>query len=547
MQEDIKKLSKREIQNEVSGSISEIARLLSEHQFKLAAERYANIDSTRVAKSVISKLTLSCNRDLLILFFRIILKSDIPQDRAATVALQLSRFYLTMNMVASSLRCIWPFRRLHKRFEGRLTPIERRNIDYQIAQCLNRNNRLAEGERVLRGILLFDPGDVDVLLALASISRQNPNEYLQLVHRAVEASQGSSFRAISLYLDRLLDLGRNDEFEVVLSRFFKAHANRPDVFLILANRELLVGSTEGYRLVLGRYFDSYGLMRPSFCGNGSTGFLDLDRTRHRKTEDGPKVSVVMTSHNSAEYIRYAISSVLDQSYKNIELHVVDDCSSDNSCDIVMQFAHEDTRVKLHRTQSNVGTYVAKNSAIDECAGTYITFHDSDDWMHPERIARYVKKMGSDPNLVCVTSDWVRLDWEGRAILRKTGGFSHLNPASTMYTAAALQRHGRFDEVRAGADSELMWRIRRNEGQGCISHLKEPLGFGLHRDDSLTMNSVTGFDENRYSRVRLVYWESWSAWHLKKIARQKPIRLRRGVREFPAPDALRGAPDGPRGE
>jgi len=524
-------------QKKATETISKLDRLISDREFERATIYFRDIESPRFANAVVSKLALSCDRDLLILFLRSVHHSELPQDRGAIVALHLSRLYLALNMAGSALRVIWPYRQISNRFERRLTFGDRRNIRYQIAQCLVRNNRLQEADQCLRGVLLFDPADTEALLALAAISRKRPDEYMKLVRRAVEATQGQSFRALSLLLDRLLELRRTDEFELILSRYFKAHQARPDVFLILANAELQQGSMNGYRKLIERYFDSFSLMRPVFLGKNATGFSDLGRPRHRKTEDGPLVSVVMTSHNSQEYITYAIQSVLDQSYRNFELHVVDDCSTDRSCEIVMQFAREDPRVRLHRMSSNVGTYVAKNSAIDACAGEYITFHDSDDWMHPERIARYVKKMRDDANLACLTSDWVRFDWDGRAIPRRTGGFSHLNPASTMYAAAALKLFGRFDEVRAGADSELMWRVRRNQGRSSSHHLKEPLGFGLHRLDSLTMNELTGFDENRYSRVRLLYWEAWSAWHLKKILKRQSIKLRGGEREFAAPEAM----------
>lgn len=88
------------------------------------------------------------------------------------------------------------------------------------------------------------------------------------------------------------------------------------------------------------------------------------------------VSVVMPTYNRANLIESAIKSVLDQTYSNIEMIVVDDCSTDNTFDVVRKIG--DKRVKYYKLKKNSGSNVARNYGIRKARGEFITFIDSDD-------------------------------------------------------------------------------------------------------------------------------------------------------------------------
>ena len=88
------------------------------------------------------------------------------------------------------------------------------------------------------------------------------------------------------------------------------------------------------------------------------------------------VSVIMPSYNSSKYIEASIKSVLGQTYKNIELIIVDDCSSDNTVEIIKSFS--DTRIRLFINETNQGAALSRNKALREAKGNYIAFLDSDD-------------------------------------------------------------------------------------------------------------------------------------------------------------------------
>lgn len=97
------------------------------------------------------------------------------------------------------------------------------------------------------------------------------------------------------------------------------------------------------------------------------------------------VSIITPAFNAAAYVHSTISSVKGQSYNNWELLIVDDCSTDNTVEIVERAAALDPRVRLIRQRKNGGPASARNSALDAAKGRWIAFLDSDDLWLPEKI------------------------------------------------------------------------------------------------------------------------------------------------------------------
>lgn len=108
--------------------------------------------------------------------------------------------------------------------------------------------------------------------------------------------------------------------------------------------------------------------------------------------ENPKVSIVTPLYNSERFIDQAINSVLAQDYKNWEMLIVDDCSSDSSINIVGTYTLIDSRIRLFRLTENSGSGVARNLAIREATGRFIAFLDSDDVWHPNKLSLHVKVM-----------------------------------------------------------------------------------------------------------------------------------------------------------
>lgn len=113
----------------------------------------------------------------------------------------------------------------------------------------------------------------------------------------------------------------------------------------------------------------------------------------------PEISVVMPVYNSSKYLNESIDSILNQSFKNLELIMVDDGSTDNSGQILEQYRRADSRIKLF-TQINSGQSIARNVALDVAKGKYIYFMDSDDILSVDALmACYNKAEDNELDLV----------------------------------------------------------------------------------------------------------------------------------------------------
>lgn len=103
----------------------------------------------------------------------------------------------------------------------------------------------------------------------------------------------------------------------------------------------------------------------------------------------PLISIITPLYNSEKYIRETIESVLNQTYKNWEMLIVDDCSKDNGVKIVNEYVLKDKRIKLFKNEKNEGVSFTRNRAIDLSQGKYIAFLDSDDLWKKEKLKKQI--------------------------------------------------------------------------------------------------------------------------------------------------------------
>ncbi len=109
----------------------------------------------------------------------------------------------------------------------------------------------------------------------------------------------------------------------------------------------------------------------------------------------PLVSVIMPVYNSQQYVKTAVNSIVNQTYKNIEILCVNDCSTDNSLSVLNELASQDSRVKIIDSPVNVGAGEARNLAIKEAKGEYITFVDADDTIEPDLYQRVIDEINEN--------------------------------------------------------------------------------------------------------------------------------------------------------
>lgn len=260
--------------------------------------------------------------------------------------------------------------------------------------------------------------------------------------------------------------------------------------------------------------------------------------------DGPLVTVLMTTFRTGHRADAAIASVLAQSYRNLELIVVDDASGDETPAIIEAWAARDDRVRLIRLACNGGTYIAKSIGLAHARGEFVTCHDSDDWSHPLKIERQVRPLLSDRKLVATTSLWVRIQDDGDYYARPVHPLMRINPSSPLFRRKeVVERMGIWDCVRTGADSEFMARMRLVFGRKAVRRIAQPLALGAHRPDSLMTALTTGYSDVGLSPKRLDYWEAWSRWHIECLANGRKPRLPASLgeslngRRFPVSDEM----------
>ena len=103
------------------------------------------------------------------------------------------------------------------------------------------------------------------------------------------------------------------------------------------------------------------------------------------------VSIITPSYNTAEYIGKTIESAQNQTYRNWEMIIVDDCSTDNTDEIVAGYL-ADERIRYIKNDCNSGAAVSRNRALKEARGKWIAFLDSDDLWHPQKLEKQIRFM-----------------------------------------------------------------------------------------------------------------------------------------------------------
>lgn len=164
-----------------------------------------------------------------------------------------------------------------------------------------------------------------------------------------------------------------------------------------------------------------------------------------KTDKEDLVSIIMPSYNTAPYIEETVQSVLNQTYKNWELIIVDDCSTDETDDILSKFTDE--RIRIYKNEKNSGAAVSRNKALREARGRWIAFLDSDDLWSPNKLEKQIAFMETNGYSFSYTN-YEEIDSEGEKTgvrvtgpkkITKTGMFNYCWPGclTVMYDAERI--------------------------------------------------------------------------------------------------------------
>lgn len=209
------------------------------------------------------------------------------------------------------------------------------------------------------------------------------------------------------------------------------------------------------------------------------------------------VSIIMPSWNTAKFIAESIQCVVDQTYKNWELLIVDDCSTDNTDEVVNPFL-ADTRIKYFHNEKNSGAALTRNRAMREAQGEWIAFLDSDDLWTPEKLEHQIKFMVENGYYLSF-HEYVKIDEEDNPIniyvsgptkvnKRKMYNYDYIGQLTMMYSAKYF---GLIQIKDIKKNNDYAIRLQLYKKPGTEAHLlKENLAFYRIRKKSISHDKLS---------------------------------------------------------
>ncbi|TXL66676.1 glycosyltransferase [Cerasibacillus terrae] len=328
-------------------------------------------------------------------------------------------------------------------------------------------------------------------------------------------------------------LNRNNEGKQVLHKMLEKQEHH-DLYLALANLE---ETLEGRLTYFNKVMDMYSLAPIMFQENGRT-YDDL-RTfpMEHHVAEGPKVSIILPAYKAENGIQTAIESILTQTWQNLELLIVDDCSPDNTLEVIKSYAKKDNRIKYFQTPSNSGPYVARNIALQHATGEFVTVNDADDWSHREKVEKQVTHLLKHEDIIANTSGHARLTEDLKVYRRGTPGkYIFPNMSSLMFRRKpVMEKLGSWDSVRFAADGEFKRRIIQAFGKDSVVDLDSgPLSLPRQSVTSLTASSAFGYN-GFFMGARKEYVESFTAYHQTADSLYYPYP--QDKRPYPVPEPM----------
>lgn len=284
---------------------------------------------------------------------------------------------------------------------------------------------------------------------------------------------------------------------------------------------LKCGRAEKARAQFDRLFLESGLEVPDVSWRpGGIEYSSLSCERYaRAVESETLISVILTAHNEEALLPVAVDSLLGQSWRNLEIIIVDDASTDRTWQTAEALARKDGRVKLVRLQTQLGLWGAKNVGLQHCTGGIITMHDADDWSHHRKIELQAAPLLRSRTLMATSSYMVRVDQQtGAPYTRNARNFLRWNPSSFMFRPELVHRSGGFLDKLLGSDCEFVARAEISHGVDTHLHVRLPLSIGLQRSGSLSNRFRSGAE----ALVRFQHWEQWRRRHVHGDLQGPPL-------------------------
>lgn len=240
------------------------------------------------------------------------------------------------------------------------------------------------------------------------------------------------------------------------------------------------------------------------------------------------VSIIMPSWNTAKFIAESIQCVIEQTYQNWELLIVDDCSTDNTDEVVEPFL-KDTRIKYLHNEKNSGAALTRNKAMREAQGEWIAFLDSDDLWTPDKLEKQVNFMKKHGYVLSYT-EYEKIDEEGKPLniyvtgpdtvnKRKMYNYDYIGQLTMMYSA---KHFGLIQIKDIKKNNDYAIRLQLYKKPGTEAHLlKENLAKYRVRKKSISHDKLNKKLKSHYDLFHMcdekpalvaLWFACWNMWY-----------------------------------
>lgn len=218
------------------------------------------------------------------------------------------------------------------------------------------------------------------------------------------------------------------------------------------------------------------------------------------------VSVIIPVYNAEGYVKFAIDSVLGQTYKNIEIILIDDCSRDNSLEIIKQYEEKHSNIYVEQMQQNGGVAKARNRGMELAKGKYVAFLDSDDVWEAEKLERQIEKL--------TTMDDACLSYTGIEFIDQNSNhikyvkvpekmtYSNLLRNTAIATSSVvvnIEKTGKFEMPDRKTGEDYVTWLRLLHSFGNAYGVQEPLMKYRKLANSLSSNRLSSISDFWYAQ------------------------------------------------
>lgn len=210
--------------------------------------------------------------------------------------------------------------------------------------------------------------------------------------------------------------------------------------------------------------------------------------------DNQTVSVIIPVYNVSKYIAHTIESILKQSYKDVEILLIDDCSTDNSAEVIKKYTSVHLNVVYLKLEMNQGAAVARNKALNMAKGRYVAFLDSDDAWCDGKLEKQLAFMNEkDAAISCTAMDTIDACSKSLGSIREVrekidyNFLLHNTMIATSTVIVDRNKTGNFQmPLRRGGQDYATWLMLMRNGTICYG-LNEVLSHYRVLSDSLSSN------------------------------------------------------------